>query len=115
MIFFLIYSFTTRTFRAVNLGIDMPVLIESLEEQGKSEKEIEEFVMRNYWAKIAMVCSSLLMLIMLIGVCYRKRFFFYIIPWVVTLDKALEYPITGNVLSPYANLALAFFSQSSIF
>ena len=113
MIFFLCYSLVTRILRINAIRVDGPLAVEKLINEGKSRKEIEEFEQEHWWVRFSMACTAFLTFTMLLGVC-KYRVFFYIIPWAICLDKAIEYPIYP-VLSDYANTFLAFFSQSSIF
>lgn len=116
MIFFLTYSLTTRFLRINAMRITMPLAVEHFTSTGhdKSDAEIADFEDKHWWARVGMASTATLTFTMILGV-RKYRAFFYIIPWVVLLDKVFEYPITGTVLAPYECIALAFFSQSSLF
>lgn len=62
-----------------------------------------------------MLCTGSFVLLMLIGVLCRIRAVFYLIPWVLLIDKVFEYPIQYDLLTDYTNMILAIYSQSALF
>ena len=125
VLFFLIYSLVLRVLRFSIIRSESNAPIEELRkdslfrknypppEEGKFDEAQEQYQDDVFWVLMSMGATAFLTLLMIFGV-HKSRLFLYIIPWVILVDKWIEYPIRP-ILSAYLYYGLAFFSQSSIF
>lgn len=62
-----------------------------------------------------MICATGLNFLMLLGLICKFRMIYYLIPWVLLINKVVEFPVEKGLLSEYLNLNIACYSQVAIF
>lgn len=115
LIFFIIYSFVLHNLRQGITGQDMGWKVAKMEAEERTEQEIEEIKDRFFEYRVLMLCTGALTFLTLIGILCRYRAVYYLIPWVLLIDKVFEYPISYELLTPHTNMILAIYSQSALF
>ena len=124
VLFFLVYSLILRVVRISILKTESNLPIDTLrkdylfnqnypyqiDENGENGVDIseEQYKKDIFWVMASMGATATLNVFMILGV-YKSRLFLYVIPWVILVDKWVEYPIRP-VFSAYLNYGLAFFS-----
>lgn len=67
--------------------------------ENRAEEEIDEFKEAHTVFRLLMLATGTLTFIMLVGLLCRYRAVYYLIPWVLLVEKVFEYPLEYDLLA----------------
>lgn len=86
--------------------------LDQLVAENRAEAEIDEFKEAQTKYILVMLATGALTFLMIVGLFCRNRAVYYLIPWVLLVDKVFEYPLEYDLLTTRQNMIFLTFSQA---